>query len=501
MKIHAKMITQTIFYGFTGVLLALTVYAYASSLFRAITGRGEYIIEVSMSGKDLDQKPTPALALMLQSRIRQIHTDLNETKSESNRSDGNTLPYTSLDGASNFGTLHPGLLNFENFSPSEEFKASVGGVDVGSMWSWVHRKLVSSKTISFKVFDEPNQVCITADVSAVFPEHPWIWLELSKLNNITGLPVADSISSTDITEVLAFELLRIQYFEAGLKRLSSVLDPVERKRVGEKLKWSSVYDFRQDVTAYTTQVRARRNAHLRAAKLEIESHMLFAKHNLDPLFGMTKGRSLPELKLLSDDSRYVYMQAPNFYFAPPSVRLLPDKTFGNIALLYIVGANSQAWDWQTVSGSVLESYCDILAVTLKQRLRKQNSTSASWVLAEKGLDWSLGNNPSVVKEGKPLQSLSNPGEAHDNDFQVSNMKDYVHGNDVVNGIHRNSGILNIAFYHMAQSMGTDEALKIWLSALPKLSNPAEFIDLADKIRKSAGEKEAQVDDALKKAGL
>jgi Zn-dependent metalloprotease len=133
-------------------------------------------------------------------------------------------------------------------------------------------------------------------------------------------------------------------------------------------------------------------------------------------------------------------------------------------------------DYQFQSGSLHESFADVLASMVKQRSYGQEARDA---------DWLIGANV-LLGEGCAMRSLKAPGTAYrnhpvlGNDPQGATMDAYqgVPFHDDRGGVHLNSGIPNHAFYVTAMELGGyawQRAGRIWYRALSDyLGRDADF---------------------------
>ena len=133
------------------------------------------------------------------------------------------------------------------------------------------------------------------------------------------------------------------------------------------------------------------------------------------------------------------------------------------------------------SGALNESFADVFGCLTQQYRKKQMAAEADWLVG----DGILGSD---VK-GVALRSLKAPGTAYDDpvlgkDPQPFHMDGFVNTSSDKGGVHINSGILNHAFYLLAQTLGGhawEKAGQIWYDALLSIGNPhASFSDWADQ---------------------
>jgi len=133
-------------------------------------------------------------------------------------------------------------------------------------------------------------------------------------------------------------------------------------------------------------------------------------------------------------------------------------------------------DYQFQSGSLHESFADVLASMVKQRSYGQEARDA---------DWLIGANV-LLGDGFAMRSLKAPGTGYQNhpvlgnDPQGPTMDEYqgVAFHDDRGGVHLNSGIPSHAFYVAAMELGGyawQRAGRIWYRALCNyLGRDADF---------------------------
>jgi Zn-dependent metalloprotease len=134
------------------------------------------------------------------------------------------------------------------------------------------------------------------------------------------------------------------------------------------------------------------------------------------------------------------------------------------------------------SGALNEHFSDVFGTVITQFHDGQTAHDADWLIGDEIM------GPTLY--GEALRSMRAPGTAYDNplmgkDPQPDHMKDYYTGPADNQGVHRNSGIPNKAFYLVAMEIGTDKAAKIWYHALQNLWAKAKFNDAAAVIANSA----------------
>jgi len=132
-------------------------------------------------------------------------------------------------------------------------------------------------------------------------------------------------------------------------------------------------------------------------------------------------------------------------------------------------------EYQGQSGAINESFADIFACMLDRS------------------DWLIGED--VVRSGvfvsgaiRNIQDPHNSTTKGNNGWQPSHMSEYVTGTADNGGVHMNSGILNKAFYLVANSITLSKAEKIYFKALSSyLTRYAQFNDLRFALEQAAAE--------------
>jgi len=156
------------------------------------------------------------------------------------------------------------------------------------------------------------------------------------------------------------------------------------------------------------------------------------------------------------------------------------------------------------TGSLMESFADVIGSLVKQYALGQRADEADWLMANGIVD--------PHESRMPLRSLKAPGTAFDDerlgrDPQVARMADYVRTEDDNGGVHINSGIPSHAFYLLSVTLGGrawERAGPIWYRALTGDALPpsADFATFAGVTVDEAGVDEADaVRNAWKAVGV
>jgi Zn-dependent metalloprotease len=170
---------------------------------------------------------------------------------------------------------------------------------------------------------------------------------------------------------------------------------------------------------------------------------------------------------------------------PPQAQFLPDLTYHETAQAFV--SRVRSFTYQGESGSIQQSYANVLASLIKQERSGRKGREADWILVPGAVAWLKGESVENPKDLSPLISLKAPGTAYDD----------------AGGVHINVGIPNKAFYETAVELGSDRAREMWRAALPKLPKTPKLQTLADQIYREAktdAERQA-VKDAWAKVGI
>lgn len=136
-------------------------------------------------------------------------------------------------------------------------------------------------------------------------------------------------------------------------------------------------------------------------------------------------------------------------------------------------------EYEKQPGALNESMSDVFGSLVKQWANGETADDADWLI---GVDVFT---PGIDMDA--LRSMSNPGEAYDNELfgrdpQPSHMDNYFTGSADNYGVHINSGIPNKAFYVTATRLGGhawEVAGQIWYAALLASGHRTQFQEFAD----------------------
>ena len=136
------------------------------------------------------------------------------------------------------------------------------------------------------------------------------------------------------------------------------------------------------------------------------------------------------------------------------------------------------FEYHDQPGALNEHFADVFGSVVTQYVEKQTAHTADWLIGDEIM------GPELY--GESLRSMAAPGTAYDNplmgkDPQPDHMKDIYIGPDDNGGVHKNSGIMNKAFYLVARELETEKAALIWYTALQNLWPTASFNDAVAQI--------------------
>ncbi|WP_276166353.1 M4 family metallopeptidase [Zobellia alginiliquefaciens] len=130
-------------------------------------------------------------------------------------------------------------------------------------------------------------------------------------------------------------------------------------------------------------------------------------------------------------------------------------------------------EYKNQSGAINESFADIFGTMIDRE---------DWLLGEDIVNRNYFASGAMRNLQDPNNGV-NPGE---NGWQPKDMTEYYSGSEDNGGVHRNSGILNRAYYLMATQIGKNKAEQIYYRALETyLTVSSQFIDLRLAVIKSA----------------
>jgi hypothetical protein len=214
----------------------------------------------------------------------------------------------------------------------------------------------------------------------------------------------------------------------------------------------------------------------------IKAHVEFAAKVLNELFDTDIGA--PPVVLVSRDMKNAWWDRSSVY-VPPQTKDLPDIIYHEVSYLFI--ESLVKFNLESQSGSLMQSYADILTSVIKQRKLNQTAQQADWTIAPGAIAWLRGEELTPTTDRSPLRSMKEPGTAYNDpvigrDPQPRHMKDLVQTNADNGGVHINAGIPNRAFYLAAIKLNTTSAAKIWVEGLRRMKVSTDFYGAAMILR-------------------
>jgi hypothetical protein len=520
------------------VLLSIgggTFFWAGNELLKTVTGRADYYVaDVILKGAK-SSIDAPTITNLVKLRIAEIRADLKHNKIPNQRTRSVLLssrPTGTIDRIPNWASVAEPAANGQ----LADLKFNIFGLDLGSILTWLQSKIVSHRTLNFTVTFTEHTATATGDVGIFDAQNPSMMIQVP----IDKSP--DPAFAYQIADRIACALVLHQLVGKPPRNIVERWFKARQYRVDEQNALRALGDdgFRIALYTDTTKVRADRSAYLSQVTQEIKAQMDYAWNYMTTLFKKVAGPNAnfpkePNLQLFPDDQRLAYVDfiydksatdkigydlenPTTVYNAPPMARFIPDRTFGCIAFLFVVELNKGvlrrtgqiAWDGE--SGAILNSYIDIFGAVVKRQHLSQNNRDANWAqIQQGGIDWHNGTDLAAanIQTLKPLRSLEGPGTCED-DHQVGSWDLRVGGNDIINGIHQNSGILNKAFYDSCKTVSVERAAEIWLrglqTALPTdperlKASPLGFETLVNAISSEANEDRSAIDSALRGVGF
>jgi hypothetical protein len=522
-----------------------------------------------IGAKDDDGKLASNLAYLLQARLRRLEQDLAAAQESLKRPRGTATLGAAPLAVEGIAPLQPSILPIGTLPvhigtqlfEATNIKLAVGGVDVGSMLPVIQKRIVRPRTISFSVIFDGDRATVDGNVAAFVRGRgssvhletasnsseiasgvaaALIQLRLSAL----GTPHVEELSADDFGALLNVVLaLNRQPSSDDFAKLVPSVEALARKvprwtelvylaaaiseRAGQNAKALSFYQQlqqsastdkgdRRDVYASIKDEVAQRIQALQTLavpadvtdrrgdpKSVIESDIVYANTLLNAWFD--QHLAAPGLKLTEPKSMLSFWDGTDVNL-PPQAQFLPDLTYHETAQAFV--SRVRSFTYQGESGSIQQSYANVLASLIKQERSGRKGREADWILVPGAVAWLKGESVENPKDMSPLISLKAPGTAYNDpavgkDPQVASYDDRYKGNDDAGGVHINVGIPNKAFYETAVELGSDRAREMWRAALPKLPKTPKLQTLADQIYREAktdAERQA-VKDAWAKVGI
>jgi C1A family cysteine protease len=201
----ARMLDEIVRTGFlvlSALILALVTVWYFRFCYQEITGRGEVVIDpftvLDGTGK-ADEELGKALALMLQSRLQSLTSELEDAQSTLM---AEPIATSSKDAAriSNVRLFSSGPALQTDLLQPVDMKLSVAGVDVGGVFPWLQRWLSDRRTLHFSVHTVGNRVHVLGSVAPLGLKRGAIRLTIDGNDSVPTIDV--------IIDSLAHEILR-----------------------------------------------------------------------------------------------------------------------------------------------------------------------------------------------------------------------------------------------------------------------------------------------------
>jgi hypothetical protein len=523
---------RIVVYLLVGIALLTVNYWFIRSLHHVLTGSDVVIVPFQVAGQsDEGGKLGSTLAHMLQARLTQIQRDLQSAQKSLLEAPTAEAPQSVKPPASTIlglWTTGPVNVPVALLEPTS-VSVTVGGVEVGGLFSSVQRFIARPNTLQLSVFYTADKALVTGSLDA-FPGSKGnaIWIETDKapekivdavaytliqeqLRNESG----SQVGSLDLREfqVLLSTLLRTaelnrrvslgrgasaEFLEMlpGMKGLVSksprwlglaYLTATIAENAGNEQEafnyWKEVDKLANSATTPGLALDAKAKETIQAKIKSLAAHAepgpdalekiredaAYATSVLNDFFGIKLGDTPVAL---GDENLHTAYWDGHAVYAPVEVQYLPDITYHEVVHRFTTTVGKLPYEGQ--SGSVLQSYADIFASLVKQRKLGQTAQQADWVIGVGGVAWVLGQDIQTSGNKSPLFSLKAPGTAYNDpvlgkDPQPDHMDNFVRTSQDNGGIHINSSIINKAFYETAIQIGSEDAAKIWVKALPVFS--------------------------------
>ncbi|QTD51665.1 M4 family metallopeptidase [Sulfidibacter corallicola] len=151
--------------------------------------------------------------------------------------------------------------------------------------------------------------------------------------------------------------------------------------------------------------------------------------------------------------------------------------FATHEICHAITSSSANLIYQFQSGALNESFSDMYATT---------HDDANWLIGEAITIQEVFGAPALRSMSDPSQGLAQGS----NGWQPSHMNQFqnLQANFDNGGVHINSGIINQAYYQIAQAIGRDKAIQIMHRALTNyLTRNSEFVDARAAAERAAGD--------------
>jgi thermolysin metallopeptidase-like protein len=511
------------------------------AVYHSIKGGSLVIAPVRMIGGTSSANGTDeVLARMLQTRLRSIMTDLEQSQTSLRQA---TEVPGSVDNSRSAPTfLAPPRtvrLDAQLFEPAD-IEVKVAGVEVSSLLSRLQRWFIQDRTLDFTVSLQEKSAIISGNVDALSNSRAksiWIHIENPSPEAIVdeiafaliqrtwandGREIGELkpeefrtlvLSVTKVAEinrrVHALNLpARVEYTAV----LNDLVPLVERIKNWNELTYfaatiaEGAQDNRRALLLYhrlkesgtspitadllDAKLKLSQAAPELAADASLAEYQRLASSTaavLSRLFGFTL--PLPPIELEQADYRNAYWDGEAIHI-PPGIEDIPDILIHEVTIPFM----QKVWNlkWEVQNGALVVSYTDVLTSIVKQARLHQTAEEADWTIAPGGIAWVAGKSRGGSQDQRPLRSLKAPGTAYDDpevgkDPQVAHYRDLVTTSQDAGAVHTNSGIPNKAFYETAIKIGTEKAGRIWVESLKQFQTKMDLPKASRTIQATAAQ--------------
>lgn len=139
----------------------------------------EYVIVpftvIDPAGKTSGEGAGEALAQMMAVRLANIQSQLSATRRDARADSGPSVPESQLAATALF-VSRPVDVPTNLFAPID-IQATVGGVELGGLFSFFHRRIGEQRAIRFTTYEHSEKSILAADLGQFAPSSPLIWIE------------------------------------------------------------------------------------------------------------------------------------------------------------------------------------------------------------------------------------------------------------------------------------------------------------------------------------
>jgi hypothetical protein len=245
------------FYVVVGLALVGANAWYIRSLYRTILGRSEIVIApIAVANPPDKENGGVALAQMLQSRLREIETDLRRAQKElmtpaDKKRPDSIASQPGTDSPIATPTAHgmPRLLTEPvalkaRLLESTNIEISVGGVEVGGVINWLQRQFDTPDTLVLTLYEGKGIAQISGSLSVLGLEDDAIRVRMMSSDG------ADAVSMNDLIEATAYEIFR--------RRVA--LDPNNRAQALDRSEFQTLVEVLRDTARLNRRVALGRGA-------------------------------------------------------------------------------------------------------------------------------------------------------------------------------------------------------------------------------------------------